>query len=75
MEQDNSKEVKPSRRQARKADGKYSEVPPKEVEHTLPKDVKYTVKPKVDGTTGTAGKYGKRKPIRPTFGNVHTITH
>ena len=47
-----------------------------EVETGLEKEVKYTVKPKVTGTTNeTTGKYTKKGVIRPTFGNVHTIQY
>jgi hypothetical protein len=46
------------------------------VEAGLEKEVKYTVKPKVTGTTNeTTGKYTKKGAIRPAFGSVHTIQY
>jgi hypothetical protein len=43
----------------------------------LPKEIDYTIKPKVTGTSQpTAGKYAKdTNPIRPTFGGVTTIQY
>ena len=38
--------------------------------------VTYGVKQKVDGTSKpTAGKYGKKAKVRPTFGNVTSTTY
>ena len=40
------------------------------------KEVKYTVKPKVGGTSNpTAGKYSKKGKVRPSFGNITTTFH
>ena len=50
---------------------------PTAIEEALPstKEVKYTVKQKVDGTSNdTAGKYSKPGKVRPTFGSVTTTT-
>ena len=77
----------PRRSRARQSDGTYRGDNPQtpglneawvatEVETGLEKEVKYTVKPKVTGTTNeTTGKYTKKGAIRPTFGTVHTITY
>lgn len=83
-----SKEAKPSRRsRARQSDGTYRGDNPTtpgineawvatDVEAGLEKEIKYTVKPKVTGTTNeTAGKYAKRDTLKPAFGTVHTITY
>jgi hypothetical protein len=81
------KEAKqPRRSRARQSDGTYRGDNPEtplneaweatEVETGLEKEVKYTVKPKVTGTTNeTTGKYSKKGAIRPTFGSVHTIQY
>ena len=38
-------------------------------------EVSYGVKQKVDGTSKpSAGKYGKKNKVRPTFGNVTSTT-
>jgi hypothetical protein len=76
------------RSRARKPDGKFKgdnpETPnlneawvPTEVAEGLPKEVDYSIKPKVTGTSQpTAGKYSKdSNPIRPTFGGVTTIQY
>ena len=74
------------RRRARKPNGTYrGDDPatplneawePTDVDAALPKDVKYTIKPKVSGTSNpTAGKYAKKEGVRPTFGNVRSITY
>lgn len=81
-------EAKPSRRsRARQVDGKFrGDNPatpgineawvPTEIAPGLEKQVKYTIKPKVEGTSNpTAGKYAKRDSIKPAFGTVHTITY
>jgi hypothetical protein len=74
------------RQRARKGDGKFrGDNPetkglneawvPTEVEAALPKEKDYSVKPKVEGTSGSsAGKYSKRPKTRPTFGSVTTTT-
>ena len=66
-----------TRRQSRKADGKYSEVPPVEMEAALPKKEleKYAPKPKVAGLSNdTAGKYAKKSKVgRPGLGKTRTI--
>ena len=73
---------KPARRRARKADGQYRANDPAtavneawepvEVDTAIgEKTVDYSVRQKVDGTSQpTAGKYGKKSKVRPTFGNV-----
>lgn len=51
---------------------------PIEAEAALDKDIKYSVKQKVNGTTpgiDTAGKYSKKPGVRPTFGTVTTQTY
>jgi len=74
----------PKRRRARKPDGTYKgdnpATPyvneawePTGIEEALPKKNAYEVKPKVSGTSqGTAGKYGKKAKVNPTFGKAHT---
>jgi len=66
-----------ARRQSRKTDGKYSEVPPVEMEQALPKKdlEKYTPRPKVAGlSSDTAGKYSKKSKVgRPGLGKTRTI--
>lgn len=75
----------PKRRRARKPDGQFKgdnpATPelneawePTGIEEALPKtDGKYAVKQKVSGTSDdTAGKYGKKDKVRPTFGSVYT---
>ena len=74
-----------SRRRARKTDGTYKGDNPvtpglneawesTDIEAALPKkEGKYTVKPKVSGTSqDSAGKYGKKGKVKPTFGKAHT---
>jgi len=67
----------PRTRQTRKADGKFSEVPPVEMEAALPKKEleKYAPKPKISGISeDTAGKYAKKSKVgRPGLGNTRTI--
>lgn len=76
---------KPQRRRARKPNGTYKgdnpSTPelneawePTDVSEAVgEKEVDYKVKPKVTGTSDpTAGKYGKKGKVRPTFGNVTT---
>lgn len=74
----------PRRRRAKRPDGTFEANPPgvpdvntafepTDVAEGLEKEVKYTVKPKVDGTSNeTAGKYAKAPKVRPTFGSVYT---
>ena len=82
------KAAKPSRRRARKTDGTYKGdnpatpnvneawVPTEMAEVVSEKVVDYSVKPKVSTISdNTAGKYAKREKIRPTFGNVTSISH
>ena len=70
------------RRRSRKADGKYeggneaweaTDI----TDEVGSKEISYEVRPKVDGTSNpTAGKYNKKSnKVRPTFGNVTSITH
>ena len=84
-----SKETKrPVRRRARKADGQFKgdnpSTPglneawePTAIEDAVgEKTVDYTVKSKVTGPSeDTAGKYGKKDKVRPTFGNVYSTYH
>lgn len=76
---------KPQRRRAKRSDGTFEGNPqsapdvntawePTEVSEALiDKDVKYSVKPKVEGTSNdTAGKYSRKPKVRPTFGAVYT---
>ena len=74
-------EKKPTRKRTRKTDGTFQEgkdvnqhVEPTELETSVGnKDVDYSVKKKVDGTSKpTAGKYSKKDGVRPAFGNVKT---
>ena len=80
MEATNS--PKPSRRRARKADGKYQGDNPDTVTNEAwepinldqavgKTDVKYAVKQKVDATSAaSSGKYAKKGKVNPTFGKV-----
>ena len=75
------------RRRARKADGSFKGDNPETklneaweptpIEDALSDNsVSYGVKQKVDGTSKpSAGKYGKKGKVRPTFGNVTSISH
>lgn len=84
---DNNNNPAPKRRRARKADGSFKGdnpatpglneawEPTELIETVKEKEVKYTVRQKVDGTSNpTAGKYARKGKVRPTFGNV-TTTH
>ena len=74
----------PKRRRARKADGSFKGDNPTtahdEAWESTPidrvitdKTVDYSVKQRVDGTSSaSAGKYGKKDSVRPTFGKVTT---
>ena len=47
-----------------------------ETESALPKEIDYSIKPKVEGTSGsTAGKYSKKGKVRPTFGKVSSVSY
>ena len=49
---------------------------PTDVAEALPKKNSYSVRQKVTGTSEpTAGKYGKKPKVRPTFGNVTSTSH
>jgi hypothetical protein len=51
---------------------------PIEAEEALPKETKYTVKPKVSGTSqalDSAGKYKQKPSIKPGIGSVTTVTY
>ena len=76
------------RKRARKPDGKFQGdnpttpelneawEPTDVSEVVTPKEVKYEVKPKVGGTSkSTAGKYGKKPKVTPTFGKVTSTYH
>jgi hypothetical protein len=73
---------KPKRLRTRKDDGKFKGDEglneawvPTDIEEALPKENDYAVKKLVEGTSQpSAGKYGKREKIRPTFGSVTTTT-
>ena len=81
----NSKQ--PLRQRSRQPDGTFKgdAVPgtneawvPTEAEAGLEKEIKYTVKPKVTATTPgaeSAGKYGQKPKIVPTFGTVTTTSY
>ena len=84
---DNSSNKKPLRKRARKPDGSFKGdnpatpglneawEPTELIETVKEKEVKYSVRQKVDGTSNpTAGKYARKGKVRPTFGNV-TTTH
>ena len=76
------KKSQPRRKRARNGDGQFkADNPdtqvneawePVEVEQAVgEKSVDYSVRQKVDGTSKpTAGKYGKKPTVRPTFGGV-----
>ena len=80
-------EPTPKRRRARKADGSYKgdnpETPRNEAWEPTPiedglstGEVTYGVVQKVQGTSKpTAGKYSRKDKVRPTFGNVTSISH
>jgi hypothetical protein len=84
---DNKTQAANKRRRARKPNGSFKGDNPQtahnEAYEAVPIDeslstnqVSYEVKQKVDGTSKpTAGKYGKKEKIRPTFGNVTSITY
>ena len=75
-------ESNPKRQRTRKGDGKFKADKglneawvPTDIEEALPKENDYAVKKLVEGTSQpSAGKYGKREMIRPTFGTVTTTT-
>ena len=84
---DNNKTSSPKhpRRRARKADGTFQGDNPSTpelneaweptdvAEAVGEKEVKYTIKPKVDSTSDpSAGKYSRTPKIRPTFGKAYT---
>jgi len=78
------KKSQPRRKRARKADGQFKgdnpATPelneawePTDVVEALPKKNDYKVKPKIEGPSGsTAGKYGRKNKVKPTFGSVTT---
>jgi hypothetical protein len=81
MDNNSNSPQKPQRKRARKPSGKFeggSELnqawePTEMIEAVKEKEVKYTVKQKVDGTSDpTAGKYAKKGKVRPSFGNITT---
>ena len=77
----------PKRRRARKSDGSYRAdnpaTPHNEAYESTPieralstEEVTYGVKKKVEGSSKpSAGKYSKKGKVRPTFGNVTSITN
>ena len=76
--------TRPARRRARKPDGKFQENretnqawEPTPIEDAIgEKTVDYSIKQKVSGPSEpSAGKYGKKDKVRPTFGNVYTTYH
>ena len=75
-------ESNPKRQRTRKGDGKLKADKglneawvPTDIEEALPKENDYADKKLVEGTSQpSAGKYGKREMIRPTFGTVTTTT-
>lgn len=77
-EQQYPSKAQPKRRRARNTNGTFDKgVEPVAIEREVSeKTVDYTVRPRVDGTSEpTAGKYGKKGKVRPTFGNVTTTYH
>ncbi len=81
----NNKSPKPQRKRARKPDGSFKGDNPATPdlneaweptdlsEVAQEKEVKYSVHTKITGTSNpTAGKYGKKDKVRPTFGNTTT---
>jgi hypothetical protein len=84
---DNKTQAANKRRRARKPNGSFKadnpQTPHNEAYEAVPIDeslstnnVSYGVKQKVVGTSKpTAGKYGKKDKIRPTFGNVTSTTY
>ena len=78
---------KPKRRRARLSDGKFKkddpqtavneawEPVPVEDELVSKNENKYAVKPKIDGTSTSAGKYDSKPKVRPTFGGVTSETY
>ena len=84
---DNKTQAANKRRRARKPNGSFKGDNPQTAhneayeaisidESLSTNQVSYGVKQKVDGTSKpTAGKYGKTGKIRPTFGNVTSITY
>ena len=89
MPTNNSPKKEPRRQRARNSDGQFKgdnpATPdlneawvPTEAEVALDKGVKYTIAPKVTAPSPaaeTAGKYGAKPKIRPTFGNVTSTTY
>lgn len=83
-----NKTPRPARRRARKPDGTFQGDNPTTPElneawepvdvarAVKPKTATYGVKDRINGTSEpTAGKYGKKEKVRPTFGKVSTIYH
>lgn len=85
----NNNPQKPSskRRRARRPDGQFRGNNPETetneawepvdvADVVTPKGVKYEIKPKIGGPSNpTAGKYGKKPKVNPTFGNVTSTSH
>ena len=77
-EQQNPKPAQPRRKRARNTDGTFDKgLEPVAIEREVSeKTVDYSVRTRVDGTSEpTAGKYGKKAKVRPTFGKVTTTYH
>lgn len=85
MDNNSNNKQKPLRKRARKPDGSFKGdnpatpglneawEPVEIIEAVKEKEVKYSVRQKVDGTSNpTAGKYAKKRKVQPTFGNVTT---
>ncbi len=77
----NNSSPKPRRRRARQPDGKFEggaelnlHGESTDISEALSSgEVDYSVRQKITGTSNpTAGKYGKKDKIRPTFGNTTT---
>ena len=86
MDKETKKSRPAKRRRARTSEGKFigdnPNTPdvneawePTEVSQALPKKSKYQIKPKVNTSNKTAGKYSKKPTVRPTFGKVTTTQH
>ena len=77
----NKKSPRSPRKRARQPDGKFEggaelnlHVESTDISEALSSgEVDYSVRQKINGTSNpTAGKYGKKDKIRPTFGNTTT---
>ena len=83
---DSNKKPAPKRRRARNSDGSFKgDIPGTKLneawiaddisEEVGEKTVDYSVKKLIDTSSPTAGKYGRKDAIRPTFGKVRTTNY